>query len=145
MNKDLSHIQPPTHFKYKESQTVLKQSYEFKCDNRIYFSESAYQDLFDHSYRLYIDVLSPIGEFGLGLDFNEVDAIYNQFIKPKVNHQILNETLPDMNTTAENIAMWIWDEFEQHLPENHHMYELQLFETDRHGVSLKQDTMNIKK
>lgn len=141
MNKDLSHIQPPTQFKYKAGQTILKQSYEFKCDNRIYFSETVHQDLFDHSYRLYVDVLSPIGNFGLGIDFNKVDAIYNDFIKPKVEGQIINETLPNMNTTAENIAMWIWDEFERHLPENNHMYELQLFETDRHGVSLNRFTM----
>ncbi|UDI77112.1 6-carboxytetrahydropterin synthase [Staphylococcus taiwanensis] len=141
MKKNLSHIQPPSHFRYKEGQTILKQSYEFNCDNRIYFSETVYQDLYDHPYRLYVDVLSPIGKYGLGLDFNEVDAIYNEFIKPKVENQVLNETLPNINTTAENIAMWIWDEFEKHLPEQNHMYELQLFETDRHGVSLNQSIM----
>ena len=89
-----------------------------------------------------IDVLSPIGDYGLGLDFNEVDAIYNKVIEPKLNHQLINETLPDMNTT-ENIAMWIWDEFEQHLPGEHCMYALQLFETDRHGVSLNRSIMKL--
>lgn len=141
MSNRFDHVQPPKQFKYKEGQTILKQQYDFVCDNRIYFSETIYRDLPQHAYRLYVDVLSPIGDYGLGLDFNDIDAIYSKVIEPKLNHQLINETLPDMNTTAENIAMWIWDEFEQHLPEQNDMYELQLFETDRHGVSLNRTIM----
>ena len=99
MSNRFNHIQPPNQFKYREGRTVLKQQYDFKCDNRIYFSEDIFRDLHNHSYRLYVDVLSPIGDYGLGLDFNEVDAIYNKVIEPKLNHQLINETLPDMNTT----------------------------------------------
>ncbi|WP_210125321.1 6-carboxytetrahydropterin synthase [Staphylococcus sp. GDY8P85P] len=141
MSNRFDHVQPPKQFKYKEGQTILKQQYDFVCDNRIYYSETLYRDLNNHSYRLYVDVLSPIGDYGLGLDFNDIDAIYSKVIEPKLNHQLINETLPDMNTTAENIAMWIWDEFEQHLPEQNYMHELQLFETDRHGVSLNRTIM----
>ncbi|WP_210130195.1 6-carboxytetrahydropterin synthase [Staphylococcus sp. GDX8P54P] len=141
MSNRFDHVRPPKQFKYKEGQTILKQQYDFVCDNRIYFSETIYRDLHNHSYRLYVNVLSPIGDYGLGLDFNDIDAIYSKVIEPKLNHQLINETLPDMNTTAENIAMWIWDEFEQYLPEQNDMYELQLFETDRHGVSLNRTTM----
>ncbi|MDY4022089.1 6-carboxytetrahydropterin synthase [Staphylococcus borealis] len=143
MSNRFDHVQPPKQFKYKEGQTILKQQYDFVCDNRIYFSETIYRDLHNHSYRLYVDVLSPIGYYGLGLDFNHIDAIYSKVIEPKLNHQLINETLPDMNTTAENIAMWIWDEFEQHLPEQNYMHELQLFETDRHGVSLNRTIMKL--
>lgn len=75
---------------------------------------------------------------------HEVDAIYQKYVEPKLNGQLINETLPDMNTTAENIAMWIWDTFEYHLSEGHSMYELKLFETDRHGVSLNQSIMDGK-
>ena len=100
MSNRFNHIQPPNQFKYREGRTVLKQQYDFKCDNRIYFSEDIFRDLHNHSYRLYVDVLSPIGDYGLGLDFNEVDAIYNKVIEPKLNHQLINETLPDMNTTV---------------------------------------------
>ena len=99
MSNRFNYIQPPNQFKYREGRTVLKQQYDFKCDNRIYFSEDIFRDLHNHSYRLYVDVLSPIGDYGLGLDFNEVDAIYNKVIEPKLNHQLINETLPDMNTT----------------------------------------------
>ncbi|MGA4514264.1 6-carboxytetrahydropterin synthase [Staphylococcus caledonicus] len=47
-----------------------------------------------------------------------------------------------MNTTAENITMWIWDEFESQLPEGCQMHNLELFETERHGVSLNRSIMN---
>ncbi|PTF13748.1 6-pyruvoyl trahydropterin synthase family protein [Staphylococcus devriesei] len=142
MTRDFSHIEVPKHFQYRSGDTILKQSYDFICDNRIYFSEEVYRDLSQHPYRLYVDILSPIGKYGLGLDFNDVDATYKQHIEPKLHHQLLNDTLPHMNTTAENIAMWIWDEFESQLPEGCQMYNLELFETERHGVSLNRSIMN---
>ncbi|MFY0486630.1 6-pyruvoyl trahydropterin synthase family protein, partial [Staphylococcus haemolyticus] len=77
------------------------------------------------------DLISPICDYGLLLYFNDLDSIYNKVIEPILNHQLINETLPDMNTTAENIEMCIWDEFEQHIPGENFMYELQLFETER--------------
>ncbi|WP_281673342.1 6-carboxytetrahydropterin synthase [Staphylococcus auricularis] len=41
-----------------------------------------------------------------------------------MHHQLLNETLPNFNTTAENLALWLWDTFEHHLPEGNHVYRL---------------------
>ncbi|MGA4514263.1 hypothetical protein ACPAY5_05285 [Staphylococcus caledonicus] len=66
MTRDFSHIEAPKHFQYRSGDTILKQSYDFICDNRIYFSEEVYCDLSQHLYRLYIDILSPIGKYGLG-------------------------------------------------------------------------------
>ncbi|WP_458383505.1 6-pyruvoyl trahydropterin synthase family protein [Staphylococcus caledonicus] len=63
-------------------------------------------------------------------------------MEPKLHHQLLNDTLPHINTTAENITMWIWDEFESQLPEGCQMHNLELFETERHGVSLNRSIMN---
>ena len=55
-------------------------------------------------------------------------------IEPKLNHQLINETLPDMNTTAENIAMWIWANLNNIFRVNI-VYALQLFETTAMGKS----------
>ena len=42
MSNRFNYIQPPNQFKYREGRTVLKQQYDFKCDNqfilvKIYF------------------------------------------------------------------------------------------------------------
>ena len=142
MSNRFNHIQPPNQFKYREGRTVLKQQYDFKCDNRIYFSEDIFRDLHNHSYRLYVDVLSPIGDYGLGLDFNEVDKLYEREIAPYIDGQLVNETLPEMNTTAENIAIWIWHQFNKHLPENNSLQKLEFFETDTQGLVLTTELMD---
>lgn len=136
-----NHLTAPQHFQYKSGDVVLKQNYQFTCDNRIYFTATQFKDLQQHSYNLYVDVISPINKFGMAMDFNDIDRIYEAFIKPKLHHQLLNDTLPSFNTTSENIAQWLWDEFNKHLPQGNKMYQLQLFETPRHGVYLNQAMM----
>lgn len=133
---DFKEIQPPQTMQYRQGHVVLKQQYHFTADNRIYFTETQHKDLHNHEYNLYVDVLSLINASGMGMDFNEIDAIYTQHIQPKLHHQLLNETLPDFNTTAENLALWLWDTFEQRLPDDNHVYRLQLYETPEHGVEL---------
>ncbi|MBO1199860.1 6-carboxytetrahydropterin synthase [Staphylococcus simiae] len=135
------HLMAPQHFQYKSGEVVLKQSYKFICDNRIYFSATQFKDLQQHLYDLEVDVLSSINDLGMAMDFNDIDHIYEVFIKPKLHHQLLNDTLPSFNTTAENIAQWLWDEFNKHLPQGSQMYQLQLFETPQHGVYLNQAMM----
>ncbi|EHJ08511.1 6-pyruvoyl trahydropterin synthase family protein [Staphylococcus simiae] len=135
------HLTAPQHFQYKGGEVVLKQRYKFICDNRIYFSTTQFKDLQQHLYELEVDVLSPINDFGMAMDFNDMDHIYETFIKPKVHHQRLNDTLPSFNTTAENIAQWLWNEFNKHLPQGNQMYQLQLFETPQHGIYLNQTMM----
>ena len=44
-----------------------------------------------------------------------------------------------MNTTSENIAMWIWDRFEAHLPEGNTLNQLELWETKDHSVILRKE------
>ena len=121
---DFNEIQPPETMQYRQGHVVLKQQYNFTADNRIYFTQTQHKDLHNHEYYLYVDVLSPINTSGMGMDFNEIDAIYSQHIQPLLHHQLLNETLPNFNTTAENLPLWLWDTFEHHLPEGNHVYRL---------------------
>lgn len=107
------HIQPPGQFKYRDGQVLIKNYYEFTCDNRIYFTNTVHKDLEDQQYQFNIEILSDIDKYGLALDFNEVDKLYQKEIEPYLDGQLVNDTLPEMNTTAENIAIWIWEQFEK--------------------------------
>ncbi|PHK48540.1 6-pyruvoyl trahydropterin synthase family protein [Staphylococcus edaphicus] len=138
----LDHIQPPQRFRYRESEVLIKNYYEFTCDNRIYFTQTVHKDLENQKYKFNIEILSSINKYGLALDFNEVDKLYKKEIAPYIEGQIVNETLPDINTTAENIAIWIWDQFNQHLPENNTLQKLEFFETETQGLVLTADLMN---
>ena len=50
-------------------------------------------------------------------DFGDLKRIYKDHLEPQLDHRYLNETLPYMNTTAENMVFWIFQMTSQHLPE----------------------------
>ena len=135
------HIQPPGQFKYRDGQVLIKNYYEFTCDNRIYFTNTAHKDLEDQQYQFNIEILSDIDKYGLALDFNEVDKLYQKEIEPYLDGQLVNDTLPEMNTTAENIAIWIWEQFEKNLPKNNQLQKLEIFETASQGIVLTASLM----
>ena len=137
-------VQPPEQFKDRSNAVLIKNYYEFTCDNRIYFSQTAHKDLANQHYKFDIEILSEIDDTGLALDFNEVDKIYNQKIATYLDGQLVNETLPSMNTTAENIAFWIWEQFEQHLPEQNTLQKLEFFENATQGLVLTREFMDEK-
>ena len=135
MNK-FNNVQPPKQFQYKNQSVRIKNYYEFKCDNRIYFSQTKHIDLAMHTYKFDIEILSPIDDYGLALDFNVVDKIYKQYLAPYLDKQLLNETLHEMNTTAENIAFWIWEQFELNLPTGNTLKKLNFYENATQGLVL---------
>lgn len=140
MNK-FDHVQPPKTYQYRTNNVLIRNSFQFQCDNRIYFSETLHKDLKNQLYRFNVEILSPIDDYGLALDFNVVDKLYDEHIKPFLANQLLNDTLPAMNTTAENIAFWIWEQFEQYLPKGNTLYKLEFYENDRQGLVLTEAFM----
>ena len=135
------HIEPPTQFQYRKGQVLIKNFFEFTCDNRIYFTNTVHKDLVDQQYKFNIEILSDIDKYGLALDFNEVDKLYQKEIEPYLDGQLVNDTLPEMNTTAENIAIWIWEQFTKHLPNEHQLQKLEFFETSSQGLVLTANLM----
>lgn len=135
------HIEPPTQFQYRKGQVLIKNFFEFTCDNRIYFTNTVHKDLADQQYKFNIEILSDIDKYGLALDFNEVDKLYQKEIEPYLDGQLVNDTLPEMNTTAENIAIWIWEQFTKHLPNEHQLQKLEFFETSSQGLVLTANLM----
>lgn len=135
------HIEPPTQFQYRKGQVLIKNFFEFTCDNRIYFTNTVHKGLADQQYKFNIEILSDIDKYGLALDFNEVDKLYQKEIEPYLDGQLVNDTLPEMNTTAENIAIWIWEQFTKHLPNEHQLQKLEFFETSSQGLVLTANLM----
>jgi len=43
------------------------------------------------------------------IDFGDIKRIWKEKIEIHLDHRYLNETLPPMNTTAENIVVWIYE------------------------------------
>lgn len=138
---NFDNVQPPQQFKYRDNDVCIKNYYEFTCNNRIYFTEKFHKDLENHLYKFNIEIISAIDDYGLAMDFNEVDKLYKKEIEPYLDGKLVNETLPDMNTTAENIAFWIWEQFDRLLPENNKLQKLEFFETEKQGLVITSELM----
>lgn len=132
----LENVKPPEQFQYFNHQIVINKHFEFTCHNRIFFSSTAFKDLKNHRYTFQLEILSMVNELGLATDFHLIDQIYREHIALKLDNCVLNETLPAMNTTAENIAYWIFEQFSSYLPKEDTLLKVTLYENDKQGISV---------
>lgn len=133
---NINDTQPPEEFKYFNEKVIVNKHYEFTCDNRIFFSNTAFKDLKNHCYTFNLEISSIVNDTGLATDFHLIDKIYNEQIGIKLDGCLLNETLPEMNTTAENIAYWLFEQFDKHLPADDELLKVTLYETDKQGITI---------
>ena len=54
-------------------------------------------------------------EVGITIDFGDIKDCWKTEIEPYLDHRYLNETLPPMNTTAENMVVWLFEKMEEAL------------------------------
>ncbi|WP_414047720.1 6-pyruvoyl trahydropterin synthase family protein [Macrococcus equi] len=132
----LDHITKPQQTSFYQRDILINLKFKFTTNNRIFFPNGKHKDLFHHTYHFEISIMSPVDQFGLGIDFYKIEQIYNDKIAPQLNAPVLNEALPEMNTTVENIAYYIWQQFEHNITAPIH--SLTLYETKNHSVTLNQ-------
>jgi 6-pyruvoyltetrahydropterin/6-carboxytetrahydropterin synthase len=68
-----------------------------------------------HNYRFFVTLEGEVDpRTGMIADFGEVKRIVQEQVLARVDHRNLNDVLE--NPTAENIARWIWEVLEPHVP-----------------------------
>ena len=91
-----------------------------------------------HNYELIVSVKGEINvETGYVIDIKELADIIKDEVEVPFDHKNLNLDVPeflDLNPTAENIAVVIYNKIVKRLPENLEL-EVTLFETPRNSVS----------
>lgn len=86
-----------------------------------------------------------VDEVGLVIDFGDIKEIWKNKIETFLDHRYLNETLPKMNTTAENMVVWIFEQMEaaiQELPNQCQVEFVRLFETPTSYAEARREWMN---
>lgn len=104
------------------------EEYVGKCNN-----------LHGHTYSLELTVRGQPDHRGIVVDFGDLKAIFKEFYEPVLDHRYLNESLPMVNTTAENLAVWFFDYWEAHVRPRHPQIEpirIRLWETPSAYVTL---------
>lgn len=104
-----------------------------KCSNPNYHG---------HNYELVVSVTGEIDpETGFVMDLKILKDLIYQEIEVPLDHKNLNVEVPefkDLNPTAENIAVVIWNKLRSKLGE-HLELEVKLYETPRNYVTYKGD------
>lgn len=103
---------------------LMKQQYEFSAAHRLHvptLSDQQNRDTFGkcnnpaghgHNYRIEVVVRCPIDLQGHTLDPAALDAVVDEHVIEKLDHQHLNHDVPefaDLNPSVEHIARVVWD------------------------------------
>ena len=91
-----------------------------------------------HNYELIVSVTGPIDpRTGFVIDMKDLKDLIRSEVEDAFDHKNLNEEVPEfreLNPTAENIAVVIWNKLRPHLKEEQDL-EVRLYETPRNFVT----------
>lgn len=68
-----------------------------------------------HSYKVDVIISGNVQADGAVLDFAIISDVWRNWIFPIVDHHDLNDVLKMENTTAENIAIWMYQKFTKYI------------------------------
>ncbi|MGT2907856.1 6-carboxytetrahydropterin synthase QueD [Streptococcus dentiloxodontae] len=129
---------------YNPHRTMVSKEFHFDAAHHLFNYEGKCKSLHGHTYRLEIAVSGFLDERGMVLDFGDLKAIYKKHLEPRLDHRYLNESLPYMNTTAENMVYWIFQEIAQHLPQKQslRLEYVRLYETASAFAEFRRECLN---
>ena len=89
---------------YNLHRTMVSKEFTFDAAHHLFNYEGKCKSLHGHTYHLQIAVSGYLDERGMTYDFGDLKNIYKNHLEPYLDHRYLNESLPYMNTTAENMV-----------------------------------------
>ncbi|MCM3387086.1 6-carboxytetrahydropterin synthase QueD [Ureibacillus chungkukjangi] len=95
--------------KYHSKRVLVSKEFTFDAAHHLHNYEGKCKNLHGHTYRAVLGISGYTDERGIVIDFGDIKEIWKQQIEIDLDHRYLNETLPLMNTTAENIVVWIYE------------------------------------
>nr|WP_275444856.1 6-carboxytetrahydropterin synthase QueD [Paenibacillus sp. ACRRX] len=101
--------------RYHQKRVMVSKEFTFDAAHHLHAYEGKCKNLHGHTYKVVFGISGNVNEIGLALDFGDIKQIWKVHIEPFLDHRYLNETLPLMNTTAENMVVWIFEQMEQAL------------------------------
>lgn len=101
--------------RYHRKRVLVSKEFTFDAAHHLHCYEGKCKNLHGHTYKVVFGISGIPGETGLTVDFGDVKEIWKNQIEGYLDHQYLNETLPPMNTTAENMVVWIYEQMESAL------------------------------
>ncbi len=87
-----------------------------------------------HTYRVRLFVSGKLDpHLGWVIDFGDIKRIWNP-IEKQLDHYVLNDIEGLENPTAENLAIWIWQQIK---PQIHGLSKVEVYENMTNGVAYR--------
>jgi 6-pyruvoyltetrahydropterin/6-carboxytetrahydropterin synthase len=101
--------------KYHTKRVLVSKEFTFDAAHHLHCYEGKCKNLHGHTYKVIFGISGYVDDRGLMMDFGDIKEIWKSEIEIHLDHRYLNETLPPMNTTAENIVVWIYEKMKDAL------------------------------
>ncbi|EDV27034.1 6-pyruvoyl tetrahydrobiopterin synthase [Trichoplax sp. H2] len=112
-------------------------------ENRALYGKCNHENGHGHNYKLEVTLKGEIDlKTGMVMNIADLKVIINEVIMKQLDHKNLDKDVPyfaNYPSTAENIAVYIWDCLIEHLPI---LYEVLLYETDKNVAIYRGETNN---
>ena len=101
--------------KYHNHRVLVSKEFTFDAAHHLHEYEGKCKNLHGHTYRAIFGISGFVDRRGLLIDFGDIKKIWKDEIEVSLDHKYLNETLLPMNTTAENMVVWIYEKMSAEL------------------------------
>ncbi|CDQ20407.1 6-pyruvoyltetrahydropterin/6-carboxytetrahydropterin synthase [Halobacillus karajensis] len=133
--------------KYHQKRVLVSKEFTFDAAHHLHCYEGKCKNLHGHTYKVIFGISGFVDEIGLVIDFGDIKKIWKEQIEVHLDHRYLNDTLPNMNTTAENMVVWIYEKMEEALQghSNHCRVEfVKLYETPTSYAEARREWMTVE-
>lgn len=139
----------PIHLKYHDKEILVSKEFTFDSAHHLHMYDGNCQNLHGHTYKLQVIMRGKVDHRGISIDFLDMKRITKMKIIDRLDHQYLNEVLPPMNTTAENMVVWIYEQLHQALIDENYsprvkIHEVRLWETPTSYSAVTWDMMEAE-
>ncbi|MCS7460117.1 6-carboxytetrahydropterin synthase QueD [Paenibacillus doosanensis] len=96
--------------KYHDREVLVSKEFTFDSAHHLHCYEGKCKSLHGHTYKLQVIMRGKTDHRGITIDFGDMKRIAKERIIDRLDHRYLNEALPPMNTTAENMVVWMYEQ-----------------------------------
>ncbi|MDQ0350264.1 6-pyruvoyltetrahydropterin/6-carboxytetrahydropterin synthase [Alkalibacillus filiformis] len=133
--------------KYHNKRVMVSKEFTFDAAHHLHCYEGKCKNLHGHTYKVIFGVSGYVDDTGILIDFGDIKKIWKELIEIYLDHRYLNEMLPPMNTTAENMVVWIYEKMDEALQQDENRYDgarvefVRLFETPTSYAEARREWM----
>lgn len=142
IDKDITRDQ----LNYHKKRVLVCKDFTFDAAHHLHAYEGKCKNLHGHTYKVIFGISGYTDEIGMVIDFGDIKEIWKKEIEIFLDHRYINETLPPMNTTAENMVVWIFEKMEDAIKDRPNLLRVEfvkLFETPTSYAEARREWMEL--